>query len=50
MKFVKDKGGIEKTKNMMEKYIIKGVKILDSLPENKYKEVFKKMIMDLKVI
>jgi heptaprenyl diphosphate synthase len=47
MKLVNDKGGIEKTKIMLEKYILKGVKILDNLPENKYRELFRKMIMEL---
>lgn len=47
MKLINEKGGITKTKIMLEKYIKKGVKILDSLPENKYRKLLKKMIMEL---
>ena len=40
-------GGITKTKIILDKYIVKGLKILDSLPENKYKGLFRKMILEL---
>jgi heptaprenyl diphosphate synthase len=48
LKHIKDNKGIEKTKIMLEKYIIKGVKILEGLPENKYRELLRKMIKELR--
>lgn len=49
LRLVNNKGGIEKTKIILQKYISRGLKVLDSLPESQYKELFRKMIKDLMI-
>ena len=45
---VAENGGIEKTEIMLQRYIDRGLKILERLPENEYRDLFRKLIMELK--
>lgn len=46
---VVDNGGIEQAKGILDKYIHKGLAILDSLPDSRYKAVFRDLILALEI-
>ncbi|MCX7749530.1 MAG: polyprenyl synthetase family protein [Clostridia bacterium] len=49
MEMVKRYNGIEYTKEVLKKYICKGLKILDSLPNHSQKAVFRELMRDLEI-
>ncbi len=46
---IRESGGIDSAKMLLRKYIEKGIKTLDKLPDNEYRDIFRELITGLGV-
>ena len=49
IQMVKESGGIDAAKAMMDRYIARGIKVLDALPGNVYREILRQLINKLRI-